>query len=75
MDEELEYVDGMLKADDGTLWPTIQEKSDLVTFHERPRRPDMEYLRDCLKRPGGVDHVELKDALDYIEWLEKERVR
>lgn len=48
---------------------------EIVTIHERPRRPDMHYLRDCLERPGGVDHVELKDALDYIEWLEKERVK
>lgn len=52
-----------------------EDEGKIVTIHERPRHPDMEYLRDCLERPGGVDHVELKAALDYIDWLEKERVR
>ena len=50
--------------------------SAIVVIHDRPRRPNMEYLKACSERQGGaVAHEDIKEVIEYIEWLERERVR
>ena len=47
-----------------------------ITIHDRPRRPNMEYLKACSERQGGaVAHEDIKEVIEYIEWLERERVK
>lgn len=53
-----------------------QVAGPIVIIHDRPRRPNMEYLKACSERQGGaVAHEDIKEVIEYIEWLERERVR
>ena len=43
-----------------------QVAGPIVIIHDRPRRPNMEYLKACSERQGGaVAHEDIKEVIEY----------